>query len=61
MRGFTYHDYLYYKRFFINNSIKRDYILKENGELYNYEEKEPHQPHDKIFKEILDNYREKNG
>ena len=58
MRWFTYYDYQYYKKFFIKHSIKRDHILKEDGEPYIYAEKEIHQPHDKIFKEILDDKSE---
>ena len=56
MKGFTYHDYLYYKKFFINNQIIT--VLREDDESYIYEEKEQHQMHDKIFKEVLDNKKE---
>lgn len=58
MKGFTYYDYLYYKKFFVGNLIRKNHILKEDGETYIYLRKEPHQAHDKIFKEILDNKKE---
>ena len=58
MKKFTYDDYLYYKKYFVNNLIKTNYVLMEDGESYTYEEKESYQPHDRIFKEILDDKRE---
>ena len=58
MKGFTYYDYQCYEKYFSSNLIKKNYILKERGETYTYDEKEIYQPHDKIFKTILDNKKE---
>lgn len=59
MEGFTYYDYLYYKKININNQIKRNCTLKEDEQTYIYHKnKEAHQPHDKIFRELLDDKKE---
>ena len=57
MRPFTYNDYIYY--IFKLNSINRfSYTFKDIESKYQYYEKELHQPHDKIFKEVLDDKEE---
>ncbi len=61
MRPFTYKSYLYYKR--ILEKRNNTYCLNDIGKEYEYEEYEYEEeqviyPHDKIFKEVLDNKKE---
>lgn len=58
MKKFTYKEYIYYKELLKNINTKNNFQLMEDEEKYIYEEKQPHQPHDKIFKEILDDKEE---
>ena len=56
MEPFKYEDYLYYKKiYYQKNNL---YKLNDTDEKYNYENKEINQPHDKLFKEVLDNKKE---
>ena len=53
MKGYTYKDYLIYQR------IKAESLkVMEDSRIYQIEEKNRVQKHDKIFKEILDNKKE---
>ena len=57
MRPFTYNDYIYYLlKLKDKNSFL--FILNDKKQKYRFEKKELHQPHDKIFKEILDDKNE---
>ena len=58
MQPFTYGSYLYYKRFY--KEINKGSMLNLNdvNEEYNIGEKIVNQPHDKIFKEVLDDKEE---
>ncbi len=58
MKKFTYNNYIYYKELFGSSKTKNSFQLMEDEEKYVYKEKETHQPHDKIFKEILDDKEE---
>lgn len=57
MKPFTYNDYIYYI-FKIKNIKLSNHIFNDVENKYQYNEKEPHQPHDKIFKEVLDDKEE---
>ena len=57
MKPFTYNDYIYYLlKLKDKNSVL--FILNDKKQKYRFEKKELHQPHDKIFKEILDDKNE---
>lgn len=57
MEAFTYEDYMYcHIKLGLRNKGKDQ--LREDGEKYIIKAKEEHQPHDKAFKEILDDKKE---
>lgn len=53
MKPFTYKEYLYYS---IKLNMKSQYYLrfKDDGKKYKYTKLIVHHPHDKIFKEVLE-------
>lgn len=58
MEPFTYKKYIYYKTVFQKEGNDKYYILCDVQENYKYMRKEVNNPHDKIFKEVLDNKKE---
>ena len=57
IKPFTYKDYIYYKTIFQQNKYDKSLMLCDVGENYNYK-KEINNPHDKIFKDVLDDKKE---
>lgn len=57
MKAFTYKEYIYYKAIFQKNKYDKSFKLCDVGENYNYK-KEINSPHDKIFKDVLDDKKE---
>lgn len=57
IKKFTYHDYIYYKKFFKKNKYDEVFMLCETEEKYSYR-KQINKPHDKIFKDVLDDKKE---
>ncbi len=57
IKPFTYKDYIYYKAIFQQNKNDKSFMLCDVGENYNYK-KEINNPHDKIFKDVLDDKKE---
>ena len=57
IKPFTYKDYIYFKTIFQQNKYDKSLMLCDVGENYNYK-KEINNPHDKIFKDVLDDKKE---
>ena len=57
IKPFTYQDYLYYKAIFQKNKYDKIPMLCDVKENYHYK-KEVKNPHDKIFKDVLDDKKE---
>ena len=57
IKKFTYDDYLYYKNFFKKNKYNQILMLCDTGQKYNFT-KQVNKPHDKIFKDVLDDKKE---
>lgn len=57
IKKFTYDDYIYYKKFFKKNKYNKMFMLCDTEEKYSYR-KQINKPHDKIFKDVLDDKKE---
>ena len=57
IKKFTYDDYIYYKKFFKKNKYNEVLMLCDTEEKYS-DRKEVNKPHDKIFKDVLDDKKE---
>ena len=57
MKAFTYKEYIYYKAIFQQSKCDNSLMLCDVEENYNYK-KEINNPHDKIFKDVLDDKKE---
>ena len=57
LKPFTYSDYQYYQSLFQEKKVSLYHKLSDVSEDYQYEQKISH-PHDKIFKEILEDKKE---
>ena len=57
MKPFTYKEYIYYKMIFHKSDYNGNFALCDVQENYTYR-KEVSNPHDKIFKDVLDNKKE---
>ena len=57
IKKFTYDDYLYYKKFFKKYKYNQILMLCDTEQKYSYT-KEVNKPHDKIFKDVLDDKKE---
>ena len=57
MKPFTYREYMYYKIMLERKNYGKN-LIKEPETNYEYEDNNINNPHDKIFKEILDNKTE---
>ncbi len=57
MKAFTYKEYIYYKAIFQQSKCDNSLMLCDVKENYNYK-KEINNPHDKIFKDVLDDKKE---
>lgn len=57
IKPFTYQDYMYYKSIFQKNKYEKIPMLCDVKENYHYK-KEINNPHDKIFKDVLEDKKE---